>query len=210
MYGYQPELHVMLIESQKIWIYSYRIGNLVQLLLFVIQVEIEDQPPIVEEIGDQVQDAANVAFQEGLLLEEEMAEEQWHLKDSVMSAFKTIFQGYKTINSGFMDMTKLIDATPLHAMGQILNDIQESAARLVGYGEGEGVWKMREKQKKLRRWGRAERRVGRGLKEKRSMMMVMMTVPTKFQKENQHPKKGRLSAYKRTALLMFLLAHHMT
>ena len=64
--------------------------------MFVIQVEIEDQPPVVEGIDDQVQDAANVAFQEGLLLEEEMAEEQWHLKDSVMSAFNTIFQGYKT------------------------------------------------------------------------------------------------------------------
>ena len=162
--------------------------------MFVFQVEIEDQPPVVEEIDDQVQDA-NVAFQEGLLLEEEMTEEQWHLKNSVMSAFNTIFQGHKTINARFMDMSKLIDATPLHAMGQILNDIQESAARLVGYGEGEGVWKTREKWRKLKRWGRAERRVGRGLKEKRSMMM---TVPAKFQKENQHPKKGRLSMYKRT------------
>ena len=95
-----------------------------------------------------------------------------------------------------MDMSKLIDGTPLHAIGQILNDIQESAARWVEYGEGEGVWKIREK---LRRWGRAERRVGRGLKEKWSMTM-MMTAPAKFQKENQHPQKGRLSTYKRTAL----------
>ena len=71
--------------------------------MFVIQVKIEDQPPVVEEIDEQVQDVANVAFQEGLLLEEETADEQWHLKDSVMSAFNTIFQGYKTINSGFMD-----------------------------------------------------------------------------------------------------------
>ena len=129
--------------------------------------EIEDQPPVGEEIDDQVQDAANVAFQEGLLPEEEMAEEQWHLKDSVMSAFNTTFQGYKTINAGFMGMNKLINATPLHAMGLILNNIQESAARLVGYGEGEGVWKTREKQRKLRRWVRAQRRIGRGLKEKR-------------------------------------------
>ena len=117
---------------------------------------------LVEEIDNQVQDAANVAFQEGLLPEEEMAEEQWHLKDSVMSAFNTTFQGYKTINSGFMEMSRLIDATPLHAVGQILNDIQESAARLVEYGEGEGVWKMRKKL--LRRWGGAERRAGRGLR----------------------------------------------
>ena len=92
----------------------------------------EDQPAVTEEIDNQVQDAVNVAFKEGLLPEEETAEEQWHLKDSVMSAFNTIFQGYKTINSGFMEMSKLIDATLLHAMGQILNNIQESAARSVG------------------------------------------------------------------------------
>ena len=66
-----------------------------------------------------------------------------------MSAFNTIFQGYKTINSGFMEMSRLIDATPLYAMRQILNDIQESAARSAGYGEGEGVWKRRERQRKL-------------------------------------------------------------
>ena len=52
-----------------------------------------------------------------------------------MSVFNIIFQGYKTINLGFMDLSKLIDGTPLNAMGQMLNDIQESAARLVGYGE---------------------------------------------------------------------------
>ena len=32
----------------------------------VIQEEIEDQPPVVEVIDHQVQDAANVTFQEGL------------------------------------------------------------------------------------------------------------------------------------------------
>ena len=68
--------------------------------MFVIQVEIEDQPPVVEEIEEQVQDAANVGFQEGLLPEEEMAKEQWCLKDSAMAVFNTIFQGYKTINTG--------------------------------------------------------------------------------------------------------------
>ena len=41
--------------------------------MLVILVEIEDQPPVVEEIDEQVQDAANTGFQEGLLLEEEMA-----------------------------------------------------------------------------------------------------------------------------------------
>ena len=104
----------------------------------VIQVEIEDQLPVVEEIDEQVQDAANIGFQESLLLEEETAEEQWHLKDSAMAAFNTIFQGYKTINTGFMDLSKLIDATPLHTMRQMLNNIQESAARSAGYGGGEG------------------------------------------------------------------------
>ena len=90
--------------------------------------EIEDQPPIVGEVDEQVQDAVNIGFQEGLLPEEEMAEEQWHLKDSVMTAFNTIFQGYKSINQGFMELSKLIDSTPLHAIGAILNDIQELAA----------------------------------------------------------------------------------
>ena len=88
--------------------------------MFVIPVDIEDQPP-VEEIDEQVQDAANVAFQEGLLPEEEMTEERWHWKDSAMSAFNTIFQGYKTINMGFKELSKLIDWTPLNAMGQVLN-----------------------------------------------------------------------------------------
>ena len=119
--------------------------------MFVIQVEIEDQPPVVEEIDEQVQDAANVGFQEGLLLEEKMAEEQWHLKDSAMAAFNTIFQGYKTINTGFLDLSKLIDATPLHTMGQILNDIQELAARSMGYSGGRA--RVRERQRKLlRKW----------------------------------------------------------
>ena len=106
--------------------------------MFVIQVEIEDQLLVVGEIDKQAQDATNIGFQEGLLEEEEMAKEQWHLKDSAMAAFNTIFQGYKTINTGIMYLSKLIDATPLHTMGQILNDMQEPAARLAGYGGGGG------------------------------------------------------------------------
>ena len=136
--------------------------------MFAIQVEIEDQLPVVEGIDKQVQDAANIGFQEGLLPEEKMAEEQWCLKDSGMEAFNTIFHGYKTINTGFMDLSKLIDATPLHTMGQILNNIQESATRSAGYGgggRGRELQKMWERQRKLlRRWGGAERRVGRGLR----------------------------------------------
>ena len=87
--------------------------------MLVIQVEIEDQLPIVDEVNEQVQDVANIGFQEGLLPEEETAEEQWHLKDSVMTAFNTIFQGYKSINQGCMELSKLIDGMPLHAMGAI-------------------------------------------------------------------------------------------
>ena len=44
--------------------------------MFVIKVEMEDQLAVTEEVDDQVHDPANVAFQEGLLSEEEMAEEQ--------------------------------------------------------------------------------------------------------------------------------------
>ena len=178
--------------------------------MFVIQAEIEDQPPVVEEIDDQVQDAANVAFQEGLLPEEKMAEEQWCLKDSVMSAFNTIFQGYKTINSGSMEMGRLIDATPLHAMGQILNDIQESAARLVGYGEGKGkvVWKRRERQRKLVRRSRKKGR--EEAKRKKTNDNDDNDRTQKISKRKSTPKKGRLVMYKRTGLYMYLLAHHMT
>ena len=90
-----------------------------------------------------------MGFQEGLLPDEEIAEEQWRLKDGAMAAFNTIFKGYKTINTGFMELSKLIDGTPLNVMGHILNAIQDSAARSVGYGEvegeDEGVWKVRER-----------------------------------------------------------------
>ena len=96
--------------------------------MFVIQVELEDQPPTVDEVDEEVQDAVNVGYQEGLLPEEETVEEQLRLRDSVMSAFNTIFMGYKQINQGFMELSKLIDGTPLHAMGAILNDIQDLAA----------------------------------------------------------------------------------
>ena len=70
-------------------------------------------------------------------------EEHWVLRQNTMVTFNTIFQGYQFINKGFMDLSKLIDGTPLNAMGQILNDIQESAARLgrgrrSGSGGGEG------------------------------------------------------------------------
>ena len=116
----------------------YKIGDTEQLpnKMFVIQVKIEDQPPVVGEVNEQLQDAANVSFKEGLLPKEEIAEEQWRLKDSAMTAFNTIFKGYKTINTSFMELSKLIGGTPLNVMGQILNAIQDSAARSVGYGEG--------------------------------------------------------------------------
>ena len=118
--------------------------------MFVIQVEIEDQLPVAGQVDEQFQDAVKVGFQKGLFPEEEIAEEQWRLKDCTMAAFNKIFKGYKTINTSFMELSKLIHGTPLNVMGQILNPIQDSAARLVGYGEreDEGMWKMRERQRR--------------------------------------------------------------
>ena len=89
-----------------------------------MQVELEDQPPVAEQeqVDEQVQDTTNVGYQEGLLPEE---------------AFNGIFNGYEQINKGFRALSQLIDRTPLHTTGKILNDIQELAANVVGYGEGE-------------------------------------------------------------------------
>ena len=147
--------------------------------MFVIQVKIEDQLPVVGEVDEQLQYAANVGFQKGLLPEEEIAEEQWRLKDGAMAAFNTIFEGYKTINTGFMELSKLIA-------------IQDSAARSVREGEDEGGWKMRERQRrKLVRWGGAERRVGRGQNERRPLAMMTAMGHAKFpQEKKQHQKKG--------------------
>ena len=104
-----------------------------------MQVELEDQPRVAEQeqVDEQVQDTANVGYQEGLLPEEDTVEHQWRLQDKVMAAFNGIFNGYEQINKGFRALSQLIDGTPLHTMGKILNDIQESAANVVGYGEGE-------------------------------------------------------------------------
>ena len=63
-----------------------------------MHVELQDQPLVTEEIDEQVQDAANVGYQEGLLPEEETIEEQWRLRDNVMAAFNATFEGYKMIN----------------------------------------------------------------------------------------------------------------
>ena len=147
----------------------YKIGNKLQLLnkLFVIQVEIEDQPPVVGEVDEQLQDAANVGFQEGLLPDEKIVEEQWRLKDGAMAAFNTIFEGYKTINTGFMELSKLIDGTPLNVMGHILNVIEDSSARLVGYGEGEdegGVEGEGEAEEEVSEVGRSRKKCREGAK----------------------------------------------
>ena len=104
-----------------------------------MQVELEDQPLVAEQeqVDEQVQDATNVGYQKGLLPEEDTVEHQWRLRDKVMAAFNGIFTGYEQINKGFRALSQLIDGTPLHTMGKIPNDIQESAANVVGYGEGE-------------------------------------------------------------------------
>ena len=127
--------------------------------MFVIQVEIEDQPAIEGSVDEQVQDVANVAYQEGLLPEEDIQEECWVLRQNTMATFNTIFQGYWFINKGFMDLSKLIDRTPLNAMGQILNDIQESAARSAGYAGGE---RSGEEAKEVVQEGERGRKKGRG------------------------------------------------
>ena len=185
----------------------YKIGNTLQLLnkIFVIQVEIEDQLPVVGEIDEQLQDAVNVGFQEGLLADEEIAEEQWRLKDSAMAAFSTIFEGYKAINTSFMEPSKLIDGTPLNVMGHILIAIQNSAARSAGYGEGEwedewGVEGKGEAEEEVR-WGGAERRVGREQNKRRPPTKTMTTGHAKFPKEkNNPPQKGTHLMYKKTLL----------
>ena len=83
-----------------------------------MQVELQDQPPVTEEIDEQVQDAANVGYQEGLLPEEETIGEHWHLRDNVTAAFNTIFKDYKMINTGFMNMSKLINGTQYALHGE--------------------------------------------------------------------------------------------
>ena len=104
-----------------------------------MQVELEDQPPVAEQeqVDEQVQDDTNVGYQEGLLPGEDTVEHQRRLQYKVMAAFNGIFNGYEQINKGFWALSQLIDGTPLHTMGKILNDIQESAANAAGYGEGE-------------------------------------------------------------------------
>ena len=62
-----------------------------------MQVELEDQPPVAEQeqVDEQVQDATNVGYREGLLPEEDTMEHQWRLQDKVMAAFSGIFNGYE-------------------------------------------------------------------------------------------------------------------
>ena len=62
--------------------------------MFIFQVEIEDQPAIEGSVNEQVQDVANVVYQEGLLPEEDIEEECWVLRWNTMAAFNTIFQEY--------------------------------------------------------------------------------------------------------------------
>ena len=165
--------------------------------MFVIQVEIEDQPVIEGSVDEQVQDAVNVAYQEGLLPKEDTEEAHWVLRRNTMAAFNTIFQGYQFINKGFMNLSKLINGTPLNAMGQILNDIQELAARSVRYG-GREVGK---RQRKWFRRGRGEERrvgVGRGINAKGLTLMTRMTRHEKFQSVNLPHRKDKELTYNGT------------
>ena len=99
-----------------------------------------------------------------------------------------------------MDLSKLIDGTPLNAMGQILNDIQESAARSVGYAVGREVGK---RQRKWFRRGRGEERrvgVGRGLNAKGLTLMTRMTRHGKFQSVNLPHRKDKQLTYNGTVV----------
>ena len=148
-----------------------------------MQVELEDQPPVAEQeqVDEQVQDAANVGYQERLLPEDDTVEHQWRLQDNVMAAFNGIFNGYEQINKGFRALSQLIDGTPLHTMGKILNYIQESVANVVGYGEGEegSDGGAEERGKSSGKWEGVERRVERGPRGRRegmgTMTMITMT-----------------------------------
>ena len=167
--------------------------------MFVIQVEIEDQPAIEGSVDEQVQDMANVAYQEGLFPEEDI-EEHWVLRQNTMATFNAIFQGYQFINKGFMDLSKLIDGTPLNAMGLILNDIQELAARSAEYAGGREVGK---RQRKWFRRGIGEERrvgVGRGLNTKRLTLMTRTTRHEKFQSINLPHRKDKQLMYNGTVV----------
>ena len=68
-----------------------------------------------------------------------------------------------------MAMGQLIDGTPLHPMGVILNDIQELATKSAGL-----MKRSRERlRKQVRRWAGGGRKVGIGQRGKR--MGTMMT-----------------------------------
>ena len=65
-------------------------------------------------------------------------------------------------------MSKLIDGTPLHSMGSILNDIQKSVARSAGYGEGGGVEDQGEVEEVSEEVGRGRKKGREGAKRKRT------------------------------------------
>ena len=164
-----------------------------------------------------MQDAANVGYQEGLHPEEDTVEHQWRLWDKVMAAFNGIFNGYEQINKGFRALSQLKDRTPLHTMGKILNDIQESAANAVGYGEGEegsdgGAEEGRESSGEM---GRGRKKGREGTKRKKGgdgdhdHDDNNQDTGHKIRKRKSNPKK-RDTANIQTLLWHKNLDHHMT
>ena len=154
--------------------------------MFVIQVDIEDQPAIEGSVNEQVQD---MAYQEGLFPKEDIEEEHWVLRWNTMATFNTIFQGYQFINKGFMDLSKLIDGAPLNAMGLILNDIQESAARSVGYAGGDGSGEEAEEVVQEGERGRKKGRGREGAKCKRANTDDKDDQTQKISKHKSTPQK---------------------
>ena len=65
-----------------------------------------------------------------------------------------------------MAMGQLIDGTPLHPMGVILNDIQELATKSAGYGGGIDEEEEEEAEEASEEMGRGGRRVRRGKKNR--------------------------------------------
>ena len=186
-----------------------------------MQVELKDQPPVAEQeqVDEQVQDAANVGYQKGLLPEEDTVEHQWRLWDKVMAAFNSIVNGYEQINKGFRALSQLIDGTPLHTMGKILNDIQESTANAAGYGEAEEGSDGGAEEG----GGESSGEVGRGRKKGREGVKRKkggdgdhddddndQDKGCKIRKWKLNPKNKRQLTYRWTHLWHKNLDHHMT
>ena len=185
-----------------------------------MQMELEEQPPVAEQeqVDEQVQDAANVGYQEGLLPEEDTVEHQWRLGDKVMVAFNGIFNGYEQINKGFRALSQLIDGTPLHLWGKssmTYKNWQQMRWGMVR-GRREVMVVQRRGENLVGKWEGVGRRVGRGPRGRRVGMGTMTTMTmtrtkdAKLENGNRTLKSERQLMYRQTHLWHKNLDHHMT